>query len=125
MAMNEDGLGGGGFRAGIEIGPDGKSTGNIICYPSLEPNCKVVTVPQPSNLTSSGFLSLTEPQPFHDEDLQKASAEINKIVLSVLAENKGKNDRDLHVVLAKDGPMLVWTRAMVMKVDDITDLAAD
>jgi hypothetical protein len=64
-------------------------------------------------------------QPFHDEDLQKATAEINKIVLGVLTENKGKNDRSLHVVLAKHGPMLVWARAMVMEVDDIMDLAAD
>lgn len=123
MAMNEGGDGG--FKAGIEIGPDGKSTGNIICYPSAAPNCKVVRTPQPGALTTSGFLTVAEPQPFHDEDLQKASAEINRIVLGVLKENKGKNDRDLHVVLANDGPMLVWARAMVMEVDDITEVVAD
>jgi hypothetical protein len=122
MAMNEGGTESG-FKAGIETGPDGNPTGEIICYPSSTPNCRVVRLPQPGNIDGSGFLSVPEPQPFHDDDLVKATAEINKILLGVLTDNKGKNDRDLHVVLAKDGPMLVWARAMVMDVDDITDLA--
>lgn len=123
MAMN-DGPEEGGFRAGVETGPDGEPTGDIICYPSFSPNCKVVRLPQPGNLMASGFLSVPESQPFHDEELQRASAEINKVVLGVLTKNKG-NGRVLHVLLAKDGPMLVWTRAMVMEVDDITGLKAD
>jgi len=108
----------GGFRAGIETGPDGKSTGSIICYPTFNPNCKVVTLPQPGNVDSTGFLSLSEPTPYHDEALIRATVEINKIVAK-LEPHRGSSKGHLHVVFGRDGPMLVWVRAMVMPLDDI------
>ena len=117
MAMNE-GSQEGGYRAGIEIGPDGEPTGNIICYPSSSPNCKVVRLPQTRDVDSTGFLSLPEPTPYHDQLLQDATGEINKVLTAVLTK-AGVRARNLHVVLAKDGPMLVWTQSMAMELDDV------
>lgn len=104
-----------GFKAGIEIGPDGESTGNFICYPSDNPNCKVVREPKTASIESTGFLSLTEPMPFHDETLVEATAKINEILAKVLAKNEKK---ELHVIFSEDGPMLAWVRSMVRPVDD-------
>jgi hypothetical protein len=109
----------GGFKAGIEIGPDGKPTGNIVCYPTFNPNCIVVRLPQGGAVTSTGFLSLPEPTPFHDEVLINATIDINKIVAKVETDC-GSRKGQLHVVLTKNGPMLVWARAMVMPMIDIT-----
>jgi len=114
--MNE-GSGDSGFKAGIEIGPDGKPTGDIICYPSESPNCKVVRTPEPANL-STGFCSLPTPTHFHDGLLIEATHAINKILAKVVQENKGKR-RGLHVYLAPDGPMLIWSTGMAMTTDDI------
>lgn len=109
----------GGFRAGIETGPDGESTGNIICYPSFNPNCKVVTLPKSGNY-SAGFLSLPEPKRFHDEVLTNATAEINQILSKVLRETSRDSRRSsLHVVLLDEGPMLVWADSEVMETNDI------
>jgi hypothetical protein len=118
MAINE-GPEEGGFRAGIETGPDGKPTGNIICYPTFSPNCKVVTLPSANNL-NSGFVSLPEPTRFHDKALIEASQEINKILVKVTQETKRNNPKaSLHVYLAHHGPMLIWADAMAMPTDDI------
>lgn len=119
MAMNE-GPEEDGFRAGIETGPDGKSTGNIICYPSFSPNCKVVTKPQAGNNLNTGFLSLPEPTRFHDKVLIEATEEINKVVARVTQETKRDNHKaSLHVYLAPEGPMLIWADGMAMPTDDI------
>jgi hypothetical protein len=107
-----------GFRAGIERGPDGESTGNIICYPSSDPNCKVVTLPKPGVIDSTGFLSLPEPAPFHDDTLIKATAAINGVLEKVLSTNEPRKG-NLHVVFLEDGPMLAWVRSEAMPVDDI------
>ena len=113
----------GGFRAGIETGPDGKSTGNIICYPSFSPNCKVVTLP--TGGAAGGFLSLPEPTRFHDGILIKATQEINHILSKVAKETKGNPEKtNLHLFLADEGPMLIWVSAMAMRTDDIRDAAA-
>jgi hypothetical protein len=110
----------GGFRAGIETGPDGEPTGNIICYPSFDPNCKVVRLPEGVASTSTGFVSLPEPTRFHDEVLIKATKEINKILMNVAQETKQDSRKtSLHVFLADDGPMLIWVDAMAMPMDDI------
>jgi hypothetical protein len=108
----------GGFRAGIERGPDGESTGNIICYPSFDPNCKVVTTPKPNSIDSTGFLSLPEPTPFHDETLIKATAAINGVLEKVLSSNEPRKG-NLHVIMLDDGPMLAWVRAEAMPINDI------
>jgi hypothetical protein len=116
MAMNE-GTSGSGFKAGVEIGPDGKPTGDIICYPSEIPNCKVVRTPEPGNL-NSGFCSLPTPTHFHDGLLIEATQEINKVLGRIIQETKG-NKRGLHVYLAPEGPMLIWSEGMAMASDDI------
>src|SRR5260221_9543392 len=117
MAMNE-GAQEDGFRAGIETGPDGQPTGNIICYPTFNPNCKVVRLPTGSN-QNAGFLSPPEPTPFHDKVLIEATQAINKILLKVAQDTKPDNRRSLHVYLANDGPMLIWADAMAMPTGDI------
>lgn len=112
-----------GFRAGIETGPDGESTGNIICYPSFDPNCKVVRLPKDGASSSTGFLSLPEPTRFHDEVLIKATQEINEILVKVAQETKRDSRKtSLHVLLADDGPMLIWVDSMAMPMDDIRKL---
>lgn len=109
-----------GFRAGIETGPTGDPTGNIICYPSFDPNCKVVRLPEDVASISTGFVSLPEPTRFHDEVLIKATNEINKILMKVAQETKRDSRKtSLHVFLAEDGPMLIWVDAMAMPMDDI------
>jgi hypothetical protein len=108
----------GGFKAGIEIGPDGEKTGNIVCYPSFDPNCIVVREPKKGALDSTGFLSLPDPVPFHDDTLVKATAEINEILVKVLAKREPRKG-DLHVTLSKEGPMLVWVRSTAKAVEDI------
>ena len=107
-----------GFRAGIEIGPDGEQTGNIICYPSDDPNCKVVREPKPGVLDSTGFLSLPEPAPFHDEVLISATAEINEILVKIMPK-QDQTKGNLHVIFSEDGPMLAWVRSRVRATDDI------
>jgi hypothetical protein len=114
--MNE-GANDSGFKAGIEIGPDGKPTGDIICYPSESPNCKVVRTPDPANL-NSGFCSLPTPTRFHDGLLIEATQEINKVLARIIQDTKGKK-RGLHVYLAPEGPMLIWSEGMAMSSDDI------
>jgi hypothetical protein len=116
--MQNEGPEEGGFRAGIETGPDGKPTGNVICYPSFTPNCKVVTLPQSGVIDSTGFISLPSPAPYHDETLISVTAEINKMLGSVITK-QGHGKAPLHVVFTSDGPMLVWARAMVTSADDI------
>ncbi|UFH57716.1 hypothetical protein [Spirosoma sp. KNUC1025] len=108
----------GGFRAGIETGPDGKPSGNIICYPSFNPNCIVVTLPT-DNL-STGFLSLPSPTKFHDEVLIKATKEMNDILAKV-AQQTSQDSRktSLHLFLADEGPMLIWVDSMAMETNDI------
>jgi hypothetical protein len=108
----------GGFRAGVEIGPDGEKTGNIICYPSFDPNCIVVRLPKQGALDSTGFLSLPDPLPFHDETLVDATAQINEILTKVLSK-KDSRKGDLHVLVTPEGPMLAWVRAMVMETPDV------
>jgi hypothetical protein len=105
-----------GFKAGIEIGPDGKSTGKIICYPSSDPNCIVVRTPEPAEMDSTGFVSLPKATLFHDDTRRKATAEINEILVKIMTP---QDPRMLHVISTSDGPMLVWGRAMAMQVDDI------
>ena len=108
-----------GFRAGIETGPDGEPTGSIICYPSFSPNCRVVRLPKDGD-TSTGFLSLPEPSRFHDEVLINATQEINEILTKVGREtSRDSRKTSLHVLLADDGPMLVWVDTMAMPTDDI------
>lgn len=116
MAMNETSTDG--FKAGIEIGPDGNPTGNIICYPSPSPNCKVVRTPQPGNL-NAGFCSLPAPTRYHDEVLIEATQEINKVLAKVAQKAKGNHHKGLHVYLAPEGPMLIWAEGMAMPTDDI------
>jgi hypothetical protein len=113
-----------GRKAGIETGPDGKSTGFIVCYPSDDMNCIVVSTPKPGSITSTGFLSLPEPTPFHDEHLMHATREIN-VVLTRLAREGERDSRKsgLHLYLAEDGPMLIWVNTMAMPVNDIRDVA--
>ena len=109
-----------GRRAGIETGPDGKSTGNIVCYPSDDANCIVVSTPQSGASTSTGFLSLPEPTRFHDEVLIKATQEINEVLVKVARETKqGSRKTSLHLFLAEDGPMLIRVHSMAMPMDDI------
>lgn len=111
-----------GRRAGIETGPDGKSTGFIICYPSDDVNCRVVSTPQPGAIESTGFLSFPEPTPFHDKLLMQATREINQILTKLAREaERESGKRSLHVVLVDDGPMLVWVDRMVMPADDIRE----
>jgi hypothetical protein len=105
-----------GFKAGIEIGPDGKSTGNIVCYPSDAPNCIVVRTPEPGLMDTTGFVSLSSAKPFHDDELISASAEVNKVLSKVMTK---QNSRMLHVTLTSDGPMFVWAHGMTMEADDI------
>jgi hypothetical protein len=107
-----------GFKAGIEIGPDGEPTGNIICYPTDTPNCIVVREPKKGALDSTGFLSLPDPAPFHDEVLIKATAEINEVIAKVVTKRDPLKG-NLHAILSGDGPMLVWVRTMAMPADDI------
>jgi hypothetical protein len=108
-----------GRRAGIETGPDGKSTGNIVCYPSDNANCIVVSTPQPGS-AATGFLSPPEPTPFHDQLLVDATREING-VLTKLAQQVEQDPRrgSLHLILVPDGPMLAWVNSMATPVDDI------
>jgi hypothetical protein len=108
-----------GFKAGIEIGPDGEPTGKIICYPSDVPNCIVVREPKPGAVDSTGFLSLPDPTPFHDDALIKATAEINEILVKLLAK-RAPGKGDLHVVHSEEGPMLVWVGSTAKPVDDIS-----
>jgi hypothetical protein len=110
-------------RAGIETDAEGDPTGRIICYPVFSGNCIVVNVPKSGALSSTGFLSLPDPKPFHDEALIKASAEINEIVAKLIAKQDAKQG-SLHVVTAKKGPMLVWAKSMVTHTDDLTESAA-
>jgi hypothetical protein len=120
---NNDGPTEAGYKAGIEIGPDGEPTGNIVCYPSFNPNCIVVRTPKVGAVTSTGFLSLPEPTPFHDETLINASVKINEILAKI--ENRGESRKGhLHVILANDGPMLVWVRTTAMPMDDVTKSSA-
>src|SRR5258708_32729642 len=119
MAMN-DGPTEDGYKAGIEIGPDGKPTGSIICYPSFSPNCKVVRLPGGDLGSNAGFLSTPEPTRFHDKALIEATREINKILVKATQETKQENPKgSLHVYLAPDGPMLLWAEGMAMPTDDV------
>jgi hypothetical protein len=123
--MQDDGPTEDGRRAGIETGPDGKPTGNIVCYPSFNPNCIVVSTPSKGEIASTGFLSLPEPTRFHDELLQKATREINDILLRVTREAKRESHKSgLHLFLAKEGPMLIWVDTMAMQTDDIRKTSA-
>lgn len=107
-----------GFRAAPEIDADGDKTGRIICYPDFSPNCIVVVNPRKGEIDSTGFVSLSEPTPFHDEVLIKTSAEINAI-LSRLMADKGARKGHLHVIGTPDGPMLAWVHGTVNRVDDV------
>jgi len=110
----------GGRRAGIETGPDGKPTGNIVCYPSFNPNCIVVSLPSGGASISTGFLSLPEPTRFHDDILIKATREINEVLAKMARETKRDSRKtSLHLFLAEDGPMLIWVDSMAMPTDDI------
>jgi hypothetical protein len=110
----------GGFRGGIEIGPDGESTGKIVCYPSFDPNCTVVRLPQPGLSSSGGFISLPEPTHFHDAVLMRATKEINQVLLKMAKETEADSRKtSLHLFHSKDGPMLIWVDTMAMPTDDI------
>jgi hypothetical protein len=109
-----------GRKAGPETGPDGKPTGFIVCYPSDDLNCIVVSTPQPGAITSTGFLSLPEPTRFHDEVLIQATQEINEVLAKVARESEEDfRKTSLHLFLAEDGPMLIWVHSMAMPMDDI------
>ena len=111
------------YRAGTEIDAEGDPTGRIICYPVFSGNCIVVTVPKSGALSTTGFLSLPDPAPFHDEALIKATAEINEIVARLISKHDAKQGL-LHLVTTKNGPMLAWAKSMVMHTDDIVGSAA-
>jgi hypothetical protein len=113
-----------GFCIGSDTGPDGKPTGKIVCYPCDNGKCIVVTIPQPGNV-NSGFLSLPEPTPFHDDILIKATQEINEILMKVARETtQDTRKTSLHLLSTNEGPMLLWADSMVMPVDDIRKFAA-
>ena len=108
------------YRAGIEVDAEGDPTGRIICYPDFSGNCVVVQVPKTGALYSTGFLSLPEPSPFHDESLIKATAEINEIVAKLI-DKQGAKSGTLHVVTTRKGPILAWAKSMIMHSDDIVE----
>jgi hypothetical protein len=108
------------YRAGIEVDAEGDPTGRIICYPDFSGNCVVVQVPKTGALSSTGFLSLPDPTPFHDESLIKATAEINEIVARLIGKQESKHGT-LHVVTTRKGPILAWAKSMIMHSDDITE----
>jgi hypothetical protein len=109
-----------GRKAGRETGPDGKETGFIVCYPSDDMDCLVVSTPKPEEITTTGFLSFPEPTRFHDQLLIQATHDINQILIKLAQEaERDSRKSSLHLVLMDDGPMLVWVNSMVMPVDDI------
>ena len=108
----------GGFRAGPVIGPDGKTTGDIVCFPSFDPNCIVVVKPSKSDVKSTGFLSPGEPTGYHDRNLMNVTAKINEILAEAI-DNHDPSDGKLHVVTLPEGPMLAWVKQTTVNVDDI------
>ena len=108
------------YRAGIEVDAEGDPTGRLICYPDFSRHCDLVQVPKTGALNTTGFLSLPEPSPFHDESLIKATAEINEIVAKLI-DKQGAKSGTLHVVTTRKGPILAWAKSMIMHSDDIVE----
>lgn len=112
------------FDAGIEIGPDGEPTGKIICYPNDNCRCIVVREPKSDAQTSTGFLTVSEPTPFHDEVLIRATQEMNAVLTKMARETKRDSRKtSLHVLLTDDGPMLVWVDAIAAPMKDVREFA--
>jgi hypothetical protein len=107
-----------GFEYGRIIDAEGDWTGRITCYPSFKDNCTVVLLPKGAAADATGFLTLPDPAPFHDQDLIEATGRINKILLETMRK-RGSGKGHLHVLKTRDGPLLAWVENTVLPGGDL------
>ena len=72
--------------------------GDFVCYKSEINDCTFI----------DKLVTVTEPTPSHDEELARATDEINAILRKVL-EKRRLDKRHLCLLTTHKGPLLAWT----------------
>ena len=83
--------------------------GTLVCYSSKNHNCSILgLLATPTQLTSA-----------YDEDLARATQEINAVLGRILAKRR-YDKRHLSLVITHKGPLLAWTFDGIGNHDDET-----